>query len=141
MAAWVRGVRASGPADLSFDDFGLPATIRQDGWAVEYRGWSAREPALPTKVFARQGHASVKLVVEKWESPVTGLPAGEWTVWPAPAKLNLFLRILGRRADGYHLLQTVFQLLDWGDSIRLRLRDDGTDCSRRRRHRAHSRIR
>ena len=68
MAAWVRGVRASGPADLSFDEFGLPATIRQDGWAVEYRGWSAREPALPTKVFARQGPASVKLVVEKWES-------------------------------------------------------------------------
>jgi 4-diphosphocytidyl-2-C-methyl-D-erythritol kinase len=56
---------------------------------------------------------------------VTGLPAGEWTVWPAPAKLNLFLRILGRRADGYHRLQTVFQLLEWGDSIRLRLRDDG----------------
>lgn len=48
-----------------------------------------------------------------------------WSLWPAPAKLNLFLRITGRRADGYHLLQTVFRLLDWGDSIRLRLRDDG----------------
>lgn len=48
-----------------------------------------------------------------------------WTTWPAPAKLNLFLHIVGRRADGYHLLQTVFQLLDWGDSIRLRQRDDG----------------
>lgn len=45
--------------------------------------------------------------------------------WPAPAKLNLFLHITGRRADGYHLLQTVFQLLDVGDEIRLRLRDDG----------------
>lgn len=69
MTAWVRGVRAPGPADLSFDGFGLPATIRQAGWAVEYRGWSSREPALPTKVFARQGGAGVKLVVEKWESP------------------------------------------------------------------------
>lgn len=49
----------------------------------------------------------------------------EWSTWPAPAKLNLFLRIVGRRADGYHLLQTVFRLLDWGDSIRLRVRDDG----------------
>jgi 4-diphosphocytidyl-2-C-methyl-D-erythritol kinase len=49
----------------------------------------------------------------------------EWSVWPAPAKLNLFLHILGRRPDGYHDLQTVFQLLDWGDTIRLRLRDDG----------------
>ena len=47
-----------------------------------------------------------------------------WSVWPAPAKLNLFLHIVGRRADGYHLLQTVFQLLDWGDTLRLRLRHD-----------------
>src|SRR5216117_3092051 len=45
--------------------------------------------------------------------------------YPAPAKLNLFLHIVGRRADGYHLLQTVFQLLDWGDSVRLRARADG----------------
>jgi 4-diphosphocytidyl-2-C-methyl-D-erythritol kinase len=50
---------------------------------------------------------------------------GEWSLWPAPAKLNLFLRITGRRADGYHLLQTVFRVLDWGDSIRLRVREDG----------------
>ncbi|MGY3263986.1 4-diphosphocytidyl-2C-methyl-D-erythritol kinase [Lysobacter sp. HA35] len=48
-----------------------------------------------------------------------------WTAWPAPAKLNLFLHITGRRDDGYHRLQTVFRLLDWGDTIRLRLRDDG----------------
>ena len=48
-----------------------------------------------------------------------------WSEWPAPAKLNLFLRIPGRRADGYHLLQTVFRLLEWGDTIRLRLRADG----------------
>ena len=48
-----------------------------------------------------------------------------WTSWPAPAKLNLFLHIVGRRPDGYHLLQTVFQLLDWGDTLRLRVRADG----------------
>ena len=51
--------------------------------------------------------------------------AEPWSEWPAPAKLNLFLHIVGRRADGYHLLQTVFQLLDWGDRVRLRPRDDG----------------
>jgi 4-diphosphocytidyl-2-C-methyl-D-erythritol kinase len=51
--------------------------------------------------------------------------ADEWTVWPAPAKVNLFLRILGRREDGYHELQTVFRLLDWGDELRLRVRPDG----------------
>lgn len=54
---------------------------------------------------------------------VPGQEAG-WSVWPAPAKLNLFLRIVGRRADGYHTLQTVFRLLDWGDTLSVRLRDD-----------------
>lgn len=48
-----------------------------------------------------------------------------WSEWPAPAKLNLFLHITGRRSDGYHTLQTVFRLLDWGDTVRLRVRDDG----------------
>jgi 4-diphosphocytidyl-2-C-methyl-D-erythritol kinase len=43
----------------------------------------------------------------------------------APAKLNLFLHITGRRADGYHALQTVFQLLDWGDALHFTLRIDG----------------
>jgi 4-diphosphocytidyl-2-C-methyl-D-erythritol kinase len=47
-----------------------------------------------------------------------------WSAWPAPAKLNLFLNITGRRPDGYHQLQTVFRLLDWGDTVHLRLRGD-----------------
>jgi len=45
--------------------------------------------------------------------------------WPAPAKLNLMLRIIGRRADGYHLLQTVFQFIDRCDLLRFEIRDDG----------------
>lgn len=48
-----------------------------------------------------------------------------WRAFPAPAKLNLFLAINGRRPDGYHALQTVFQLLDWGDTVWLRPRQDG----------------
>ena len=44
---------------------------------------------------------------------------------PAPAKLNLFLHVVGRRADGYHLLQTAFRLLDWGDTLDFTRRDDG----------------
>ncbi|WP_226810257.1 4-(cytidine 5'-diphospho)-2-C-methyl-D-erythritol kinase [Candidatus Vallotia lariciata] len=43
----------------------------------------------------------------------------------APAKLNLFLHVTGRRGDGYHELQTVFQLVDWGDILHFRRRDDG----------------
>ena len=45
--------------------------------------------------------------------------------WPAPGKLNLFLHILGRRADGYHRLQTVFQFLERGDRLDFGLREDG----------------
>lgn len=57
---------------------------------------------------------------------MSAMPAGiGWSAWPAPAKLNLFLRIVGRRDDGYHLLQTVFRLLDQGDTIHVRIRDDG----------------
>lgn len=47
------------------------------------------------------------------------------TQFLAPAKLNLFLHILGRREDGYHELQTVFQLLDFGDSLAFEVSDDG----------------
>lgn len=44
---------------------------------------------------------------------------------PAPAKLNLFLHITGRRADGYHLLQSVFMLVDWCDTLHFEKRPDG----------------
>lgn len=48
-----------------------------------------------------------------------------WTsAWPAPAKLNLFLHVVGRRADGYHLLQTVFRFIDRADTLRFEARDD-----------------
>ncbi len=45
--------------------------------------------------------------------------------WPAPAKLNLFLHITGRRDDGYHLLQSVFQMLEYGDELSFDITDDG----------------
>ncbi|MGE5624203.1 MAG: 4-(cytidine 5'-diphospho)-2-C-methyl-D-erythritol kinase [Bacillota bacterium] len=45
--------------------------------------------------------------------------------WPAPAKLNLFLHVTGRRPDGYHLLQTAYQFLDRTDSLEFEVRDDG----------------
>jgi len=45
--------------------------------------------------------------------------------FPAPGKLNLMLRVVGRRADGYHLLQTVIRFIDYGDTIGVRVRGDG----------------
>lgn len=51
-------------------------------------------------------------------------------VWPAPAKLNLFLHVTGRRPDGYHELQTVFQFLDYGDELEFEATADG--CIRHR---------
>lgn len=45
--------------------------------------------------------------------------------WPAPAKLNLFLHVTGRRADGYHELETLFQLVDLEDELRIVVRRDG----------------
>jgi 4-diphosphocytidyl-2-C-methyl-D-erythritol kinase len=45
--------------------------------------------------------------------------------WPAPAKINLFLHVTGRRDDGYHTLQTLFQFVDHGDALAFRLRSDG----------------
>ena len=50
---------------------------------------------------------------------------GVETHWPAPAKLNLFLHVTGRRADGYHELQTLFQLIDLADTVTIAVREDG----------------
>ena len=47
-------------------------------------------------------------------------------VWPAPAKLNLFLHVVGRRPDGYHLLQTAFQFLDYCDELTFEVTSDGS---------------
>lgn len=58
------------------------------------------------------------------------------THWPAPAKLNLFLHVVGRREDGYHELQTIFQFLDREDDIAISPRDDG----RIRRISAHAQV-
>lgn len=53
-------------------------------------------------------------------------PVADWNrAWPAPAKLNLFLHVVGRRADGYHLLQTAFRFIDFADTLRFAPREDG----------------
>ncbi|AEV25437.1 4-diphosphocytidyl-2C-methyl-D-erythritol kinase [Azospira oryzae PS] len=53
-------------------------------------------------------------------------PAWTWdSAYPAPAKLNLFLHVVGCRADGYHLLQTLFRFVDYGDTLHFAPREDG----------------
>jgi len=56
---------------------------------------------------------------------MTMTPKNTLKAWPAPAKINLFLHVVGKRADGYHDLQTVFQLLDYGDELTFQIRTDG----------------
>lgn len=69
LAAWARGARAPGPAEIDFGPDGLPRQIAQQGWVVEYREWDGGDPAMPRRVFARRGEASVRLVVDRWGSP------------------------------------------------------------------------
>lgn len=51
--------------------------------------------------------------------------SGPRASYPAPGKLNLLLRVIGRRTDDYHLLQTVFRFIDYGDTLTFRVREDG----------------
>lgn len=67
LAAWARGGRSAGPAQVEFGPDGLPAVIGQHGWTVEYREWGGGEPPRPRRVFARlDAETSVRLVVESW---------------------------------------------------------------------------
>ena len=61
--------------------------------------------------------------------PPSEVPLTAEFPWPSPAKINLFLHVNGRRADGYHEIQTVFQFLDHGDTLFFRPRGDGV-CQR-----------
>ncbi|OOG59970.1 4-(cytidine 5'-diphospho)-2-C-methyl-D-erythritol kinase [Rhodanobacter sp. C03] len=109
-------------------DLGTLADVPWNAPFYANHGFSVVDKHDPMFAFARQRDREngfpedLRVFMSR---PLLPLSHGEWTVWPAPAKLNLFLRITGRRPDGYHELQTVFRLLDWGDEIRLRVRDDG----------------
>jgi outer membrane lipoprotein LolB len=67
LAAWARGARAPGPAQLEFGPDRLPLKLVQQGWTVEYREWDPQQ--RPRRVFARKGEASVRLVVDAWGEP------------------------------------------------------------------------
>jgi outer membrane lipoprotein LolB len=69
LASWVRGARSSGAGSVAYDGNGLPLRLEQDNWVIDYRGWNSEDPPLPVKLFARQGDASVRLIVDRWGSP------------------------------------------------------------------------
>ena len=78
---------------------------------------------MTTERAAPGGRDGVRAPGEAGFEGARGEPGQE--SWPAPAKLNLFLHVLGRRADGYHELQTCFQFVDLCDDIRIAVRADG----------------
>ena len=69
-AAWVRGMRSTGPATLEFRPDGLPSVLEQDGWRVEFLDYASdTEPALPKRIFASRGAYKVRLAVQRWQMP------------------------------------------------------------------------
>src|SRR3546814_6539241 len=67
LSAWVRGMRADGPAQMQFDERGLPAVVEQQGWRVEFRAWSNDgSMPMPRRLFASRADAKVRLVIDAW---------------------------------------------------------------------------
>ena len=65
---WARAARAPGDAHIEFRSDGLPATIEQDGWKIEYPDYdNAHDPPLPRKIFASRGDYRVRLSVSQWQ--------------------------------------------------------------------------
>jgi outer membrane lipoprotein LolB len=70
LSAWVRAAPAAGQSQVELDARGRPASFVQRGWQVEYRAWDeSLEVALPLKIHARSGGASVRLAVDRWGVP------------------------------------------------------------------------
>ncbi|KAG0194297.1 hypothetical protein DFQ28_000543 [Apophysomyces sp. BC1034] len=108
-------------ASTSTDGTGRLSRVEQDGWTIEYVAY-ANAPASRIKRVNLTRQAPPLAQTEHRMIETDDMLRD----CAAPAKLNLFLHITGRRPDGYHALQTVFQLLDWGDLLHFRRRDDGT---------------
>lgn len=66
---WVRALRASPAAQISFRDDGLPQEIREAGWTVRYLDYDQADPPMPRKLFAEQGDYRVRLAIQRWQQP------------------------------------------------------------------------
>jgi hypothetical protein len=90
-------------------------------WSPCARNWTGRERSRAAVSKAARGPA------RRDRAQREGAPVSLRALLdvPAPAKLNLFLHVVGRRADGYHLIESVFVLIDWCDLLHFERRDDG----------------
>jgi 4-diphosphocytidyl-2-C-methyl-D-erythritol kinase len=133
--AWLRGDNASASgwsADLSRHAEGRisakrtvqPAPRRPTCVSCSTSS-RARPLCAPTRLLAFMTSCSLPVDDPLRLPPAPCQPLKALYDVPAPAKLNLFLHITGRRPDGYHLLQSVFMLIDWCDTLHFELRTDG----------------
>ena len=119
---WVRGRAAPGtPAQTQAGPGATPGRVEAIGLAG----------GVPRLQGRQRRAAATAAVARRCGDPPGDRPMAECALrswqdtWPAPAKLNLFLHVTGRRADGYHSLQTAFRLIDLSDSLRFKPRADG----------------
>ena len=97
------------------------ASATPAGRTTARRRGRIRNASISSATPSSAGDVAMRIVIDNWQTALN-----RWRLirslhdCPAPAKLNLFLHVTGRRADGYHLLQTVFQLLDYGDTAAFR---------------------
>jgi 4-diphosphocytidyl-2-C-methyl-D-erythritol kinase len=118
LRAWLRTQQKPQPGMrvIERDAQGRIVSFEQDGWSARLSNFDALGPRLVSLLRSETGSQDV------------GSTGRRLTVLydlPAPAKLNLFLHVVGRRDDGYHLLQTVFRLISLADRIDVDLRRDG----------------
>lgn len=68
LTRWVRGMRGSPAAELSFDDAGLPSRMFDCGWVIDYRGWDrSMDPPLPRRIEAESAEHRIRLLVRAWQ--------------------------------------------------------------------------
>ena len=121
---WLRGRPWAGAASVASASVAEPG-FAQLGWSVSLARF---DDGL---VVARRDRRARRHGARKARS-LTAMNAIHDVV--APAKLNLFLHVVGRRADGYHLLQSLFVLIDWCDTLHFERRSDGSHRPPRPRH-------
>lgn len=73
LTRWLRGQRGGVDARLSFDADGLPASLNESGWRIDYRGWDHQQvPPLPRRIEAESGQRRIRLLIRRWQVGADG---------------------------------------------------------------------